>query len=131
MALRKGLSLGISYPRPQALAAFPGKVALVVRSLHTARLPSRDGGCPLLSLALPGSLRLVQLGTKGSLLEPHTSDVSVQDRDTEVQAEVEEGTGDDESWGVGEVRASRGMPRRLSRGAVSKEQALARGLAWP
>lgn len=96
MALRKGLSLGISYPGPQALAAFPGKVALVMRSLHTARLPSRDGGCPLLSLALPGSLGLVQRGTKGSLLEPHTSDVSMQDRDTEVQAEVEEGTGDDE-----------------------------------
>lgn len=54
----------------------------------------------------------------------------MQDRDTKVWAEVEEGTGNYEEWGVREVRASQGGPWRLSRKAILKEQALAQGLAW-
>ena len=64
------------------------------------------------------------------MLEPTISDISVQDRDTKVWAEVEEGTGNYEEWGVREVRASQGGPWRLSRKAILKEQALAQGLAW-
>lgn len=130
MALRKGLSLGISYPGPQALAAFPGKGGAGRGEPAHCEASVCGPRCPLPPLALPGSLSLLQPGTKRSLLEPSISDVSVQDRDTKVWAEVEEGTGNYEEWGVGEVRASWGGPWRLSRKAISKEQALAQGLAW-
>ena len=89
MAVRKGLSLGISYAGLQALATFPGKVVLVVGSLHPLRLQPGHQWCPLPPLALLASLSLVHQGTKRSLLEPHTLDVFMQGRDTEVRAEAD------------------------------------------
>ena len=110
MVLRKGLSLGISYPGPQALAAFPGKGGAGRGEPAHCEASVCGQRCPLLSLVLLGSLSLLQPGTKCSLLELSISDVSVQDRDTKVWAEVEEGTGNYEEWGVREVRASQGGP---------------------
>lgn len=91
MALRKGLSLGISYPGPQALAAFPGKGGAGRGEPAHCKASVCRQRCPLPPLALPGSLSLLQPGTKRSLLEPSISDVSMQDSDTKVWAEVGRG----------------------------------------
>lgn len=63
-----------------------GKVVVCREDLAHCPALAPDCRCPLLSLALPVSLSPVQPGTKCPLLESHTSDVLVQDRDTEVTA---------------------------------------------
>lgn len=56
---------------------------------------------PLPPLVLLGSLSPAQPGTKCSLLEQSISDISVQDRDTKVWAEVEGGLETTKSGGKG------------------------------
>ena len=56
---RKGLSLGISYPGPQALAAFPGKGGAGRGEPAHCEASVCGQRCPLPPLALPGSLSLL------------------------------------------------------------------------
>lgn len=127
---QEGPLTGDFLPGAAGLGRLPRKRWCWPWGARTLRGRSLRTEVPTPASALPGSLSLLQPGTKRSLLEPSISDVSMQDRDTKVWAEVEEGTGNYEEWGVGEVRASWGEPWRLSRKAISKEQDLAQGLAW-